>query len=138
MFCDLVGSMQLSEKLDPEDVQILIDAYRKVCSTAITRYGGRIARFFGDGVMAFFSWPRAHEDDPARAVRAALDTISAVKKISGPVTLASRVGVASSGPVVVTAIGGTDNPSSMDAVGETPNIAARLHALCSTKCRSHL
>lgn len=127
MFCDLVGSTQLLEKLGPEDVQILIDAYREVCSTAISRYGGRIARYFGDGVMAFFGWPHAHEDDAVRAVRAALETLSAVTKISGPVTLASRVGI-SSGPVVVSIIGGTDSPTSMDAVGETPNIAARLQA----------
>ena len=63
MFCDLVGSTQLSEKLDPEDLQKLIDAYRVECSAAIARYGGEVARYFGDGVMAFFGWPRAHEDD---------------------------------------------------------------------------
>src|SRR5262245_11002101 len=73
MFCDLVGSTQLSEKLDPEDLQKLIDAYRRECSTAIRRYGGEVARYFGDGVMAFFGWPRAHEDDALRAVHAALE-----------------------------------------------------------------
>src|SRR5512136_53180 len=67
MFCDLVGSTQLSEKLDPEDLHKLIDAYRRECSTAIKRYGGEVARYFGDGVMAFFGWPRAHEDDAVRA-----------------------------------------------------------------------
>ena len=74
MFCDLVGSTQLSEKLDPEDLQVLIDAYREVCSTAIRRYGGEVASYAGDGVMAFFGWPRAHEDDAVRAVHAALET----------------------------------------------------------------
>jgi class 3 adenylate cyclase/predicted ATPase len=131
MFCDLVGSTQLSEKLDPEDLQKLIDAYRRECSTAIRRYEGQVARYFGDGVMAFFGWPRAHEDDAVRAVHAALDIVSGVTKISGPVTLASRVGVCS-GPVVVGEIGGNSTSWSMDAVGETPNIAARLQTLAAT------
>src|SRR6516165_11623714 len=100
MFCDLVGSTQLSVKLDPEDLQKLIDAYRRECGTAIRRYGGEVARYFGDGVMAFFGWPDAYEDNAPRAVHAALEIVSAVTKISGPVTLASRVGVCS-GPVIV-------------------------------------
>jgi class 3 adenylate cyclase/predicted ATPase len=128
MFCDLVGSTQLSEKFDPEDVQKLIDAYRGECSTAIRRYGGEVARYFGDGVMAFFGWPRAHEDDAVRAVHAALEIVSGVTKIPGPVTLASRVGVCS-GPVVVGEISNRTTSWSMDAVGETPNIAARLQTI---------
>ena len=131
MFCDLVGSTQLSEKLDPEDLQKLIDAYRGECSTAIRRYGGEVARYFGDGVMAFFGWPRAHEDDAVRAVHAALEIVSGVTKISGPVTLACRVGVCS-GPVIVGEIGNSTTSWSMDAVGETPNIAARLQTLAAT------
>jgi class 3 adenylate cyclase/tetratricopeptide (TPR) repeat protein len=131
MFCDLVGSTQLSEKLDPEDLQKLIDAYRRECSTAIRRYGGEVARYFGDGVMAFFGWPRAHEDDALRAVHAALEIVSGVTKISGPVTLACRVGVCS-GPVVVGEIVNSTASWSMDAVGETPNIAARLQTLAAT------
>jgi class 3 adenylate cyclase/predicted ATPase len=130
VFCDLVGSTQISEKLDPEDFQKLIDAYRAVCRTAIDRYEGRIARYFGDGVMAFFGWPRAHEDDAVRAVHAALEIVSGVTKISGPMTLASRVGVCS-GPVVVGEMGDSGTPWSMDAVGETPNIAARLQTLAA-------
>src|SRR5262245_55702040 len=130
MFCDLVGSTQLSEKLDPEDLHTLIDAYRRECGAAIRRYGGEIARYFGDGVMAFFGWPRAHEDDAARAVHAALEIISAVTKISGSVTLACRIGVCS-GPVVVGEIGNSTSSWSMDAVGETPNIAARLQTLAA-------
>ncbi len=129
MFGDLVGSTQLSEKLDPEDLQKLIDAYRVECSTAITRYGGEVARYFGDGVMAFFGWPYAHEDDAARAIHAALEIVSGVSKISGPVTLTCRVGVCS-GPVVVGEIGDSGTWS-MDAVGETPNIAARLQTLAA-------
>jgi class 3 adenylate cyclase/tetratricopeptide (TPR) repeat protein len=129
MFCDLVGSTQLSEKLDPEDLQKLIDAYRVECSTAIRRYGGEVARYFGDGVMAFFGWPRAHEDDAVRAVHTALEIVSGVTKISGPVTLTCRVGVCS-GPVVVGEIGDSGTWS-MDAVGETPNVAARLQSLAA-------
>jgi class 3 adenylate cyclase len=124
MFCDLVGSTQLSQNLDLEDVQQLIDAYRRECSTAIRRYGGEIARYLGDGVMAFFGWPYAHEDDAARAVHAALEIVSGVTKISGPVTLACRIGVCS-GPVVVGEIANSTASGSMDAVGQTPNIAAR-------------
>src|SRR3979411_1545278 len=122
MFSDLVGSTQLSEKLDPEDLRKLIDGYRGECSTAIGRYGGEVARYFGDGVMAFFGWPRAYEDDAVRAVHAALEIVSGVTRISGPVTLASRVGVCS-GPVVVGEMVDSGTPWSMDAVGETPNIA---------------
>ena len=130
MFCDLVGSTQLSQQLDLEDLQKLIDAYRRECSTAIRRYGGEVARYLGDGVMAFFGWPYAHEDDAARAVHAALEIVSGVTKISGPVTLACRVGVCS-GPVVVGEIANSTASSSMDAVGETPNIAARLQTLAA-------
>jgi len=130
MFCDLVGSTELSVKLDPEDLQKLIDAYRRECSTAIRRYGGEVARYFGDGVMAFFGWPRAHEDSALRAVHAALEIVSGVMNISGPVTLACRVGVCS-GSVVVGDIGNSANSLLMDAVGETPNIAARLQSLAA-------
>ena len=130
MFCDLVGSTQISERLDPEDLHKLIDAYRRECSTAIGRYGGEVARYFGDGVMAFFGWPYAHEDDAIRAVHAALEIVSGVMKISGPVALACRVGVCS-GPVVVGEPGNTTTSWAMDAVGETPNIAARLQTLAA-------
>jgi class 3 adenylate cyclase/predicted ATPase/DNA polymerase III delta prime subunit len=130
LFCDLVGSTQLSEKLDPEDLQKLIDVYRAECIKAIDRYGGGVARYFGDGVMAFFGWPSAHEDDAVRAVHAALEIVSNVSQISGPITLACRVGICS-GPVVVGEIANSTNSWSMDAVGETPNIAARLQTLAA-------
>jgi class 3 adenylate cyclase/predicted ATPase len=130
MFCDLVGSTQLSQKLDPEDLQKLLDAYRRACSTAIRRYGGEVARYFGDGVMSFFGWPYAHEDDAVRAAHASLEIVSGVTKISGPVTLACRVGI-SSGPVLVGETAGSTASWSMDAVGETPNIAARLQTLAA-------
>jgi class 3 adenylate cyclase/predicted ATPase len=126
MFSDLVGSTQLSEMLDPEDLQNAIEAYRGECSTAIKRYGGEVARYFGDGVMAIF---KSHEDDAARAIHAALEIVSGVPKLSGPVTLTCRVGI-STGPVVVGEIGDSGTWS-MDAVGETPNIAARLQSLAA-------
>lgn len=128
VFCDLVGSTELSEKLDPEDLRALIDAYRKTCDAAIRRYDGQVANYAGDGLMAFFGWPRAHEDDAVRAVHAGLEILSGVTRIHGTVTLASRVGVCS-GRVVVGQSGGPGGW--MEAVGETPNIAARLQALAA-------
>ena len=130
MFCDLVGSTLLAEKLEPEDLHKLIDAYRGECSTAIRHYGGDVARYFGDGVMAFHGYPIAHEDDAIRAIHAALEIVSGVTKISGPVPLACRVGVCS-GPVIVGESGNSTTPWSMDAVGETPNMAARLQTIAA-------
>lgn len=130
LFCDLVDSTRLSETLEPEDLQIVITAYRDACSAAIRRYGGWVARYMGDGIMAFFGWPHAHEDDAIRAVHAALEALSAITAIPGRAALAARIGV-SSGPVVVGAIGSTSDTSSIDAVGETPNIAARLQSLAT-------
>ena len=126
LFVDLVGSTQLTEKLDPQDLKYTIEAYRGACSTAIKRFGGDVARLSGDGVMAIF---KSHEDDAARAIHAALEIVSEVPKISGPNTLACRVGI-SSGPVVVGEIGDSGRLS-MDALGETPNIAARLQTLAA-------
>ncbi|MGA2895335.1 MAG: adenylate/guanylate cyclase domain-containing protein [Xanthobacteraceae bacterium] len=128
MFCDLVGSTQLSEQLDPEDLQLLIDAYRQGCGAAIRRYGGQVASYAGDGVMAFFGWPRAHEDAAVRALHAGLETLSAVTAIPGPVRLSSRVGICT-GRVVVGQIGRGGPGETLEAVGETPNIAARLQTL---------
>ncbi len=128
IFCDLVGSTELSEKLDPEDLRPLIDAYRKICELAIKRYDGQVANYAGDGLMAFFGWPRAHEDDAVRAVHAGLAIVTGVARIQGAVTLASRVGICS-GRVVVGQSGGPGGW--MEAVGETPNIAARLQALAA-------
>ncbi|HUC51931.1 MAG TPA: AAA family ATPase [Xanthobacteraceae bacterium] len=128
IFSDLVGSTELSEKLDPEDLRTLIDTYRETCRAAIARYEGQIANFAGDGVMAFFGWPRAHEDDAVRAVHASLEILAEVMKIPGAVTLAARAAICS-GRVVV---GQTGGPAGwMEAVGETPNIAARLQMLAA-------
>ena len=130
MFCDLVGSTQLSEKLDPEELQKLIDAYRAECSTAIRALWRRDRPLFRRWRDGIFRLARAHEDDAVRAIHAALEIVSGVTKISGPVTLACRVGVCS-GPVVVGEMGDSGTPWSMDAVGETPNIAARLQTLAA-------
>ena len=84
MFCDLVGSTALSEQLDPEDMRDLLRAYREACSAIVERYEGLIAQFRGDGILIYFGYPKAHEDDPARAVRAALEIIPAVRGIDNP------------------------------------------------------
>ncbi|MET0706070.1 MAG: adenylate/guanylate cyclase domain-containing protein [Tardiphaga sp.] len=127
VFTDLVGSTQLSENLDPEDLQELIGAYRKECGEAIRRYGGEVAHYFGDGVMAIWGYPNARENDAVSAIRAALDIVSAVPAIAGPANLNCRVGICS-GPAVVGEIG---DGGGVDAVGEALNIAARLQALAA-------
>jgi class 3 adenylate cyclase len=78
MFCDLVGSRRLSEQLDPEELRALIRAYQHACSAAITRFDGRIAKYLGDGLLAYFGYPRAHEDDAQRAARAGLGIVAAM------------------------------------------------------------
>ena len=128
MFCDLVGSTALSEQLDPEDLRSLMQAYQQAAGGAVARYEGHVAQYLGDGLMTYFGWPQAHEDDAERAVRAALDIVEAVKQVPAPAPLQVRVGVAS-GPVVVGETGGGDASVPKLAVGETPNIAARVQGL---------
>jgi class 3 adenylate cyclase/predicted ATPase len=128
MFCDLVGSTALSEQLDPEDLRDLMAAYQHACGAVINGYDGHVAQYLGDGLMTYFGWPRAHEDDAERAVRAALDIVQAVKQVSAPSPLEVRVGIAT-GPVVVGETGGGDASIPKLAVGETPNIAARIQGL---------
>jgi class 3 adenylate cyclase/tetratricopeptide (TPR) repeat protein len=129
MFCDLVDSTALSARLDPEDMWEVIRAYRAACARVIATYDGSLARFVGDGILAYFGYPRAHEDDAERAVRAGLDIIAAV----GPLeTRAERVEVRiaiATGLVVVGDLisGGASEQQAM--VGDTPNIAARLQSL---------
>jgi class 3 adenylate cyclase/tetratricopeptide (TPR) repeat protein len=129
MFCDLVGSTALSARLDPEDMWEVIRAYRAACARVIATYDGSLARFVGDGILAYFGYPRAHEDDAERAVRAGLDIIAAV----GPLeTRAERVKVRiaiATGLVVVGDLisGGASEHQAM--VGDTPNVAARLQGL---------
>ena len=128
MFCDLVGSTALSQELDPEDLRLLMQRYQRICGTAVERHAGLVAQYLGDGIMVYFGWPRAHEDDAARALQTALDIVDAVKAISAARPLRVRIGIAT-GPVVVGETGGGDATLPKTAIGETPNVAARVQAL---------
>ena len=129
MFCDLVGSTALSEKLDPEELRSLLHEYRTRCGAVISRYEGFIARYVGDGILTYFGWPTAHEDDAERSIRAALEVVSAMTQASSIEKLAVRIGIAT-GPVVVGEQAGVGDQSKL-AVGSTPNLAARLQGLAS-------
>jgi class 3 adenylate cyclase len=130
MFCDLVGSTELSQRLDPEDLAEVMRRYQDAVSGALTRYQGYVAKFLGDGVLAYFGWPQAHEDQAERAVHAALDAIAAVQGLTadGGERLQTRIGIAS-GQVVIGDIIGEAASERGAVVGETPNLAARLQAL---------
>jgi class 3 adenylate cyclase len=130
MFCDLVGSTAMSARLDPEDMREVIRAYQDACSGAIARYDGFVAKFMGDGVLAYFGFPRAHEEDAERAVRAGLDILSAVGKLETAAKewLQVRIGVAT-GIVVVGDLVGHGSAQEQAVIGDTPNLAARLQAL---------
>ena len=129
MFCDLVGSTALSEKLDPEDLRTLMQSYQKAAGGVIERYEGHVAQYLGDGLMTYFGWPQAHEDDAERAVRASLEIVEAVKAVDGAkAPLQVRIGIAT-GPVVVGETGAGDASVPKMAVGETPNLAARVQGL---------
>jgi class 3 adenylate cyclase/tetratricopeptide (TPR) repeat protein len=130
MFCDLVGSTALSARLDPEDMWEVIRAYRTACARVIAAYDGIIARFVGDGILAYFGYPRAHEDDAERAVRAGLDIIAAIGQLETRAKERVEVRIAiASGLVVVGDLisGGTSEEQAL--VGDTPNVAARLQSL---------
>src|ERR1700723_2074791 len=129
MFCDLVGSTTLSEKLDPEELRSLLHAYRTLCGDVISRYDGFVARYVGDGILTYFGWPSAHEEDAERAVRAALEIVHTVERASSTEDLSVRIGVAT-GPVVVGEQAGVGEQSKL-AVGSTPNLAARLQGLAA-------
>jgi class 3 adenylate cyclase/tetratricopeptide (TPR) repeat protein len=129
MFCDLVGSTALSEKLDPEELRSLLHAYRTLCGDVIARYDGFVARYVGDGILTYFGWPTAHEEDAERAVRAALEIVQTVKRSSSTEDLSVRIGIAT-GPVVVGETAGVGDQSKL-AVGSTPNLAARLQGLAA-------
>ena len=130
MFCDLVGSTAMSARLDPEDMREVIRAYQDACSGAIARYDGFVAKFMGDGVLAYFGFPRAHEEDAERAVRAGLDISAVVAKLETAAKdrLQVRIGVAT-GIVVVGDLVGQGSAQEQAVVGDTPNLAARLQAL---------
>ncbi|NIR31262.1 MAG: AAA family ATPase [Gammaproteobacteria bacterium] len=133
MFCDLVGSTELSGRLDPEDLRELLQRYQASCAEVVARFGGHIARYVGDGLLVYFGYPDAHEDDPVRAVQAGLAIVAAMETLNrelgrADVTLAVRVGI-NTGRVVAGDIGSGERRDAMAIVGETPNIAARLQAL---------
>ncbi|MCZ7600782.1 MAG: AAA family ATPase [Gammaproteobacteria bacterium] len=132
MFCDLAGSTELATRFDPEELRELNRLYRELCETVIRRFDGYIARYMGDGVLAYFGYPRAHEDDPERAVRAALELTARAPDLDwnpgSRVPVQVRVGIAT-GPVVVGELIGEGAAQEHDVVGETPNLAARLQAL---------
>jgi class 3 adenylate cyclase/predicted ATPase len=130
MFCDLVGSTALSVKLDPEDLQGVIAGYHRCCSELVERDGGFVARYMGDGVLAYFGYPQAHEHDAERAVRAGLALVEAVRRLDtvAAVPLQVRVGIAT-GLVVAGDLIGAGAAQEQPVVGETPNLAARLQAL---------
>lgn len=125
MFCDLVGSTALSGVLDPEELRELIRDYRKACSDVVSRYDGNVAQYLGDGLMIYFGWPVAHEDDAERGVRAALEIVQAIKAVRAAKPLAVRISLAT-GPVVVGEAASGEGAEAGLAVGETPNLAARL------------
>jgi len=128
MFCDLVGSTALSEKMDPEDLRVLLQDFQKACGAVVARYDGHVAQYLGDGLMIYFGWPQAHDDDAERAVRTGLDIVAAVRGVEASEPLRVRVGIAT-GPVVVGETGAGDASVPKMAVGETPNLAARAQGL---------
>lgn len=134
MFCDLVGSTALSETLDPEDLRELNKAYQEAATAQIERYAGFVARYMGDGILAYFGYPQAHENDAERSVRAGLAIQHAAKDLSAKfhdslgTELAIRVGIAT-GLVVVGDLIGQGASRESPVVGQTPNLAARLEAL---------
>jgi class 3 adenylate cyclase len=130
MFVDLVGSTELSQRLDPEEMRETIGAYQRAASAEIRRYNGTIAKLMGDGVLAYFGWPHAHEDDAERAVQAGLSVVAAIAELKTPLgdPLAGRIGIAT-GIVVVGDLIGDGAAQEEAVVGEAPHLAARLQAL---------
>ena len=127
MFADLVGSTALSTRLDPEDLREVISAYRKCVAETVRHLGGFVSQYLGDGVLIFFGYPQAHEDDAERAVRAALQLVAAVADLKTHAPLQTRVGIAT-GLVVVGEMSDAGGLRERGIVGETPNLAARLQS----------
>ncbi|MEA2912825.1 MAG: hypothetical protein QOJ15_4906, partial [Bradyrhizobium sp.] len=130
LFCDLAGSTALSARLDPDDMHDVIRAYQTACADVISRHDGFVAKFMGDGLLAYFGYPRAHEDEAERAVRAGLEIVASVGGLQTPAreALQVRIGIAT-GLVVVGDRIGTGAAEEQAVVGEAPNLAARLQAL---------
>jgi class 3 adenylate cyclase/predicted ATPase len=128
MFSDLVGSTALSTRMDPEDLREVISAYQRCVAETVQRFGGFVAKYMGDGVLVYFGYPQAHEDDAERAVRAGLELVAAVSSLKTHAPLQTRVGMAT-GLVVVGDLIGSGASQEQAIVGETPNLAARLQGV---------
>jgi class 3 adenylate cyclase len=128
MFSDLVGSTALSARMDPEDLREVISAYQKCVAETVQRFGGFVAKYMGDGVLVYFGYPQAHEDDAEQAVRAGLELVAAVRGLKTRAPLQTRVGMAT-GLVVVGDLIGSGEALERGIVGETPNLAARLQSV---------
>src|SRR5215469_15792537 len=128
MFSDLVGSTALSARMDPEDLREVISAYQQCVAVTVGRFGGFVAQYMGDGVLVYFGYPEAREDDAERAVRAGLQLVAAVSDLKTHATLQTRVGT-STGVVVVGDLIGSGASQQHAIVGETPNLAARLQSI---------
>ena len=130
MFCDLVGSTELATRLDPEDLREIITKYHARTAKVLTRFGGFVAKYMGDGILAYFGYPHAHEEDAEQAVRAGLAIVEAVAHLDLPWRLQVRLGIAT-GLAVVGDLIGAGAAQEQSVVGETPNLAARLQALAA-------
>src|SRR5215831_18094540 len=128
MFCDLVGSTALGSRLDPEDLREVIGAYHKCVAETIGRFDGFVAKYMGDGVLAYFGYPQAHEDDAERAIRASLAVVEEVGRVASPEPLQVRMGLAT-GLAVVGDLIGSGAAQEQAVIGDTPNLAARLQAV---------
>src|SRR5215469_2525838 len=128
VFSDLVGSTALSARMDPEDLREVISAYQKCVTDTVQRFGGFVAKYMGDGVLVYFGYPQAHEDDAERAVHAGLELIAAVTALKSNAPLQCRIGIAT-GLVVVGDLIGSGEARERTIVGETPNLAARLQGI---------
>src|SRR4051812_13704492 len=129
MFCDLVGSTALASRLDPEDLREVLGAYHAVVAEVVTEFGGYVAKYMGDGVLAYFGYPQAQEHDAEQAVRAGLALVDRIGRLNGGAdALASRVGIAT-GLVIVGDLIGSGEAQERGVVGETPNLAARLQEI---------
>jgi class 3 adenylate cyclase len=128
IFSDLVGSTALSARMDPEDLREVIAAYQKCVAQVVQHFGGFVAKYMGDGVLVYFGYPQAHEDDAERAVRAGLELVQAVSGLQSSAPLQTRVGIAT-GLVVVGDLIGSGEAQERGIIGETPNLAARLQGV---------
>ena len=130
MFSDLVGSTALSARMDPEDLREVISTYQKCVADTVGRFGGFVAKYMGDGVLVYFGYPHAHEDDAEQAVRAGLELVVAITALKSSVPIQTRIGIAT-GLVVVGDLIGSGSAQEQAIVGETPNFAARLQRMRS-------